>query len=213
MFKIEEGMNPDIRVLIVLHSFGEGITDFEVKDIAFPEIEELEKDVEANVNKLRSLEGLQEMASEDVCSYGEVSRSIHKELWGINKKEQYYCVDISLFYKSTESWDGEFDTEVAFKYELVDLVQNWEHLDLIQKGSKIYYIDYEKSNSSYTVNNISIVTDNDYMTSGIYYNVHADNLPLETGYYTVLDDLINAEGSRYYSSPEKAHMAYESLRK
>lgn len=71
-------------------------------------------------------------------------------------------------------------------------------------GDKIYYIDYEESKASYTIEKIENV-------SGCKkYVVHADNLPKECGYYPIFKSQIDSGNirDRFFSSPELAHEGY-----
>lgn len=42
------------------------------------------------------------------------------------------------------------------------------------------------------------------MKDGLYYNVHSDRLPAETGYYPVKVDCVDAKITRFFSSADKA---------
>ena len=223
-----ENKKPDINVYIILHSYGKGDNDFEIMDIAFPEMDKLEKELleklpsdKSNIdvhdksnlrimNQLNSMSALEEMAGEDLGDYGCVSEDIHKELWKKNQMERFYAIRIEVSYETTrEYWSGEVDTDVYnFEYELLDLNEALCYFDLLQAGNKIYYIDYEDSGTAYTIEGISEVFDNEYMTTGLYYNIHADSLSAETGHCLILSDEIENEHARFFTSEENAHEAY-----
>lgn len=79
---------------------------------------------------------------------------------------------------------------------------------LLNIGDKIYYIDYEESSSSYTIENIYEVKDNPVMKDGWYYTIHSDLLSVATGYYPLYVDEVDADGSRFFSSEKFAHDAF-----
>lgn len=80
---------------------------------------------------------------------------------------------------------------------------------MLNIGDKIYYMDYEDSGASYTIEGIFEVKDNPVMKDGLYYNVHSDRLPAETGYYPVKVDCVDAKITRFFSSADKAKKAYQ----
>ena len=73
---------------------------------------------------------------------------------------------------------------------------------------KIYYIDYKESGASYTIKGIFEVKDNPVMKDGLYYNVHSDRLPPETGYYPIKVDCVDTKISRFFSTIDNAKQAY-----
>ena len=80
---------------------------------------------------------------------------------------------------------------------------------MLHIGDKIYYLDYEESHSSYTIKKIYEVNDNPIMKDGIYYYVHSDLLPNETGYYPIFANEVDNIGCRFFSSEEKASSEYK----
>lgn len=80
---------------------------------------------------------------------------------------------------------------------------------MLNIGDKIYYMDYEESGASYTIEGIFEVKNNPVMKDGLYYSVHSDKLPIETGRYTIAASNIDLENSRFFSSAEKASAAYK----
>lgn len=79
---------------------------------------------------------------------------------------------------------------------------------MLNIGDKIYYIDYEESNSSYTIKGISNEKGNSVMKEGTYYTIHSDILSGGMGYYPLLVDEVDKEFGRFFSTPEKAHQEY-----
>ena len=79
---------------------------------------------------------------------------------------------------------------------------------MLNVGDKIYYIDYEESNSSYTIKVISNEKGNSVMKEGTYYTIHSDILSGGMGYYPLLVDEVDKEFGRFFSTPEKAHQEY-----
>lgn len=71
-------------------------------------------------------------------------------------------------------------------------------------GEKIFHID---SSSSYTIVGVSEIKDNPVVKDGVYYTVHSDSLPAETGYYPIGVNNVDSENSRFFSSMEKAKEA------
>lgn len=80
---------------------------------------------------------------------------------------------------------------------------------MLKVGDKIYYIDYEISKASYTIQSIYEVKDNPLMKSGTYYIIHADNCSNLSGYYSLLAKNIDFQTGRFFSSPENAHEGYK----
>lgn len=86
--------------------------------------------------------------------------------------------------------------------------------DLLSKGDKIYYIDFEDSKASYTVLEIRNAKPGSFVKGGPYYYVHSDNLSNATGYYPIFVEEVDKEGGRgrFFSTPKKAHEAYEKFK-
>lgn len=89
--------------------------------------------------------------------------------------------------------------------------------NLLSKGNKIYYIDYEDSKSSYTIVDIIEVKQENpgrVMKPELYYYVHSDNLSNATGYYPIFAEEVDRDDDcgRFFSSSEKAHKAYKKYK-
>lgn len=82
-------------------------------------------------------------------------------------------------------------------------------IKMLKVGDKIYYIDYEDSKASYTIQSIYEVKDNPLMKSGTYYRIHDDNCSNLSGYYPLLAKNVDSKPGRFFSSPENAHERYE----
>lgn len=217
-------ISPSIKAVFVLHSMS--ATEFETCDIAFPETDQRKKELEAmlptepsdcdNVkhitNELFYIDSVCEIATEELNNYGTVVYSINKELWQENKTERFYCIKVNFWLTDhANNYTGEIDTDVNYEYSISDFRLNWEHLDFIQKGSKLYYIDYENRNTSYTVVDIQEVHDDPCMKTGIYYQIHSDQLSAETGYYHISESCI--DNDRLFTSEELAHRAFIRFKK
>ena len=83
---------------------------------------------------------------------------------------------------------------------------------MINVGDKIYYIDYEESDTSYTVKGIEDVRNNSLMKDGIWYFVHSDTLPNECGYNYIYAAHVDSD-NRFFSNPALAKKAYEKFKK
>lgn len=216
-----ERLGKPYKAIVLLHSINE--KEFEIESIGFiDEMDKFEKkyqkangeEKEFFAHKLIDIDAIRDMIAEEVGEYGETIKEIHKDLWDKNQLERFYCVTINLWFETTRDYFGEYDVEVDYEYELSNISSQWQYLDLYQKGSKIYYIDYEESGKAYTIVSIFDVYDNEFQETGIWYNIHADNLPNATGYYPLLSNIIDNENmdSRFFSSPELAHKAYEKFK-
>ena len=84
---------------------------------------------------------------------------------------------------------------------------------MLNVGDKLYYIDYEDSNASYTITSIIEVKDDELMKNGIYYIIHADLLSNLFGYYQKEVSNIDSEIGRFFSSKEKAKEMYAKWKK
>ena len=219
---------PDIQSFIILHSISK--KEFEVLDIGFEKslynnlIEEFgvlnskENKTQDDENKLKSLcnnlgyiEELMDMAANDLDDpYGEISIDLHAQLWEKNPKENFYCIKINIWYKWTKDYFGECDVEVDFDYSITTLKDIWPYMDLYQKNEKLYYIDYEDSGQSYTIESVSFIFNNKFQKTGFWYTIHADKLSIATGYFPIFDGCIdsNNEKDKFFASPELAHNAY-----
>lgn len=217
-------ISPSIKAVFVLHSMS--ATEFETCDIAFPETDQRKKELEAmlptepsdcdNVkhitNELFYIDSVCEIATEELNNYGTVVYSINKELWQENKTERFYCIKVNFWIADyVDSYTREIETDIDFEYEVSDFKSNWQYLDFIQKDSKLYYIDYENRNTTYTVVGIHEIYDNPCMKTGVYYQVHSDQLPAETGYHYVPEVII--DNQRLFTSEELAHKAFIRFKK
>lgn len=72
---------------------------------------------------------------------------------------------------------------------------------MLNVGDKIYYIDYEESEASYTI--IKIIESN-------FYCIHSDKLPNATGYHVIPINIVDSNNikDRFFSSPKLAHIGY-----
>lgn len=86
-------------------------------------------------------------------------------------------------------------------------------IKMLKVGDKIYYIDYEVSKTSYTIQSIYEVKDNSFMKSGTYYRIHADNCSDLSGYSQLPIENIDSKTGRFFSSQENAHERYKMERK
>jgi len=213
---------PTIQALILFHLIDE--RHFEVMNISFPytnesELQaEYEKEVakwkESNritqlISELCRLDSIMEMATEDLGNNGSVSEDIHEELWSKEKKEHYYCINVDLYYSESRDYFGEIDIDVDYEYEVSSIEKEWDKLDLLQKDAKIYYLDYEESNNSYTVVSISELTDADTWQKRLCYDIRSDHLNTGRGFALPIDVIDKSDiTGRFYSSPELAHEAY-----
>jgi len=84
---------------------------------------------------------------------------------------------------------------------------------MLNKGSKIYYIDYEESEASYTIIAMQFVKNHEFYPDGILYTVHSDSFSQSSGYYPMHEYSIDKEDGRFFTTPEKAHDAYEAFLK
>lgn len=127
---LKKNRTPEITAVILLHSISK--TDFEVDDIEFidAEYDKLEKEYgslngKAGYEKklknicgqLCRIDGIREMAAEDIGDHGEVSKDINEELWQKNQVEKTYKVIIALWYTTTQDYFGEVDVDVDCEYE------------------------------------------------------------------------------------------------
>ena len=213
---------PTIQALILLHSIDE--RHFEVMQIVFPHIDtkELEAEFEKEkaisetsnrfkqiVSELCSIDSLMDSATMDLGNNGNVSEDIHEELWSKEKKEHYYCINVDLFYSESRDYFGEIDIDVDYEYEVSSIEKEWDKLDLLQKDTKIYSIDYEDSKCSYTVIGVSELTDADTWQKRLCYDIHSDQLNTGRGFSLPIDVIDKSDiTGRFYSSPELAHEAY-----
>lgn len=210
---------PSVKATIVLHLIDKD--NFEVDDIGFDDdcfnslSEEFEEETNEKKRKeivgmLSLIDSLREDASEDLSEYSDITKRICKELWEKEPVERYCCINVNLWYSTSVDMFGEVDTDVEYEYEESSFDKEWNKLDFLQKGSKIYPISYEDNGSTFTVVSIFEVHGNDFQKSGIYYQLHSDKLSIMTGYYPLLVDLV--DNSRYFSSEKKAHKAYVRMR-
>ena len=123
---------------IVLHSISK--KEFEIMDITFHNKREKEltnyvdfceankTPVPENIQReLCDIGYFQDNVAEDIGDYGEVSESIHREIWEENEEESYYTIDVGVSYKITQDyWSGEIDTEVDFDYEIVSKSKDYD---------------------------------------------------------------------------------------
>lgn len=210
---------PSVKATVVLHLMDKD--DFEVDDIGFDDdcydllSEEFEKETDEEKRKeiagrLSLIDSLREDVSEDLSEYSDITKRICKELWEKEKTERYCCVNVNIWYSTSVDMFGEVDTDVEYEYKESSFEKEWERLNLLQKGRKIYPISYEENGSTYTVVGLFEVHDNDFQKSGIYYQLHSDKLSIMTGYYPLSIDLV--DNGRYFSSEEKAHKAYVKMK-
>lgn len=148
-----EKKEPNISALMILHSFGKELRDYEVMDLSILKITELNEDPTTTLQKylkdtnkktskifakLNNLDYLKEMASEDLGDHGDISEKLHKELWSKNHSELFYILKVDLFYnKSKNYWTGETDIEVEHEYQISDISKEWNDLNLLQLENKV----------------------------------------------------------------------------
>lgn len=200
-------IKPSIEAVMILHVI-DG-SNYEVMDIGFDN-----KEFSALMEKCDSFgisDSLRDMACEDLYENGEVSTTICKELWKRDKIERFYCINVDLFYTITKDYFGDVDVNIEFNYEEIeDITKEWEKLDLLQKGTKIYPIDYEISQRTYIIDSVYEVHDNDYMKTGLYYTVSNNALSSlfhKRSLNVDLVDMYTANG-RFFTTQSLAHEAY-----
>lgn len=202
---------PSIEAVLLLHVI-DG-SNYEVMDIGFDnkEFSALMEKVDITYNSFGIGDRLRDMACEDLYKNGEVSTTICKELWKRDKIERFYCINVDLFFTITKDHFGEVDINVEFNYEEIeDITKEWKKLDLLQKGTKIYPIDYEISQRTYTIDSVYEVHDNDYMKTGLYYIV-SDNALSSLFHKRFLNvDLVGmyTTNGQFFTAPSLAHEAY-----
>lgn len=198
---------PDIQATVLMHVI-DG-SDYEVIDVGFDN-----KEFSALMEKYDSFgisDSLRDMACEDLYENGDVSTSIYQKLWERDKAERYYCINVDLLYTTTTDFYGEVDVDVDYNYEEVeDMTKEWEKLDLLQKGTKIYPIDYEVSQRTYTIDSVYEVHDNDCMKTGLYYRISNDALSSLFHKHSLNIDLVDmcTTNGRFFTTPSLAHEAY-----
>lgn len=201
---------PSIEAVILLHVI-DG-SNYKVMDIGFDY-----KEFSALMEKCDSIyysgigDRLRDMACEDLYENGEVSTTICKELWKRDKIERFYCINVNLIYTTTIDDLGEVDIDVDFNYkEVEDITKEWKKLDLLQKGTKIYPIDYEISKKIYIIDSVYEVHDNDYMETGLYYSISNDTLSCLFQNHSLNIDLVDmgTKVGRFFTTPSLAHEAY-----
>lgn len=196
---------PDIQATVLMHVI-DG-SDYEVIDVGFDN-----KEFSALMEKYDSFgisDSLRDMACEDLYENGDVSTSIYQKLWKRDKAERYYCINVDLIYTTTIDDLGEVDVDFNYK-EVEDMTKEWEKLDLLQKGTKIYPIDYEVSQKTYTIDSVYEVHDNDCMKTGLYYTISNDalsNLFHKRSLNVDLVDMCTVNG-QFFTKPSLAHEAY-----
>lgn len=81
---------------------------------------------------------------------------------------------------------------------------------MLNIGDKLYYIDYEESKASYTIESIYDARENENFVDDYYYVVHSDSLPKGVGYYPISINCVDSNNikDRFFSNPELAHTAY-----
>ena len=202
--------NHSVEAVMVLHVI-DG-SNYEVMDIGFDN-----KEFSALMEKCDSIydsgigDSLRDMACEDLYENGEVSTTICKELWKRDKTERFYCINVDLIYTITKDYFGEVDVDVDFNYEEIeDITKEWEKLDLLQKGTKIYPIDYEISKRIYMIDSVYEVHDNDYMKTGLYYSISNDTLSCLFQKHSLSIDSVDMDATvgRFFTTPSLAHEAY-----
>lgn len=200
---------PFIEVVILLHVI-DG-SNYEVMDIGFDnkEFSALMEKVDITYDSFGIGDSLRDMVCEALYKNGEVSTTICKELWKRDKIERFYCINVDLFYTITKDYFGDVDVNIEFNYEEIeDITKEWEKLDLLQKGTKIYPIDYEISQKFYVINDVYEAHDDDCIKTGLYYMISEDTskdwkYPLDI----FLVDLEKDTG-HFFTTPSLAHEAY-----
>ena len=180
--------NHSVEAVMVLHVMDE--EDYEVLNIGFDE-----SDMPYLVK-----DRLIELASVDLDDCGDISSDIHKELWNKDKTERFYCIRIALDYADYSD----------FSYKVVDIKEEWKNLNLLQRGTKIYPIDYEISQKVYTIDSVYEVYDNDFMKTGLYYTISNDALSCLFQKHSLSIDSVdmNTAVGRFFTTPSLAHEAY-----
>ena len=217
---MNKNVSPLINAIIVLHSITEKEYEVISLNLIDPYYDELSskygfadgEDKKKIAGELCRIEGIRELAYDELYEYGETSKNIHSDLWENNHEERFYCIKVALWAEDHRNFFGEVDTEIDFEYTISDFEKEWNNLvDLLQKESKIYFLDYEVSGRSYTITGIYEVHGNDFQKTGIWYSIHSDKLSDATGYYSILDDSVDKD--RFFSTPELAHEAYLKFHK
>ena len=129
---------PDEKATIVLHSMDKD--EFEIMDITFhnekqDQLMEQVSTFQAKGRKvpdsiyrgLCAIDGLQEMVTQDLGDYGEISKSIHEELWEENGEEYYYIIDVEVSYTGNRDyWTGEVDYDADFDYHITKVSKEYK---------------------------------------------------------------------------------------
>ena len=86
------------------------------------------------------------------------------------------------------------------------MTKEWSKLDLLQKETKLYPINYEFTKKCYTITDVCEVHDNESVATGLYYTISCETLSDQ-----LLDinqvDMKDGNG-KLFTTPEAAHGAY-----
>lgn len=86
---------------------------------------------------------------------------------------------------------------------------------MLEIGNKLYYIDFEKTHSSYIIKEITHHEGEILMPDGDYYVVIMDKFPNCIYTYEIPIEQVDSDNiyDKFYSTPEKAKIAYKEYNK
>lgn len=94
------------------------------------------------------------------------------------------------------------------------MTKEWSKLDLLQKETKLYPINYEITKKCYTITDVCEVHDNESVATGLYYTISCETLSdqlLDINQVDMKDHerwFMKDGDGKFFTTPEAAHGAY-----